>query len=60
MPIMEASKVKDINLQEKFIRQKEVQDGNDTDSDADSQTEILRIAGIGIANDDLTFLVLLP
>ncbi|CAI7630708.1 unnamed protein product [Penicillium glandicola] len=49
---MEANK--DINLLEKSIREKEVQDGNNTDSDADSQIEILRAAGIGIAKDDPT------
>lgn len=70
---MEANE-KDINVLEKSIREKEVQDGNHTDSgksdvafspacsfwgshittDADSQTEILRAAGIGIAKDDPT------
>ncbi|KAJ6183601.1 hypothetical protein N7519_004902 [Penicillium mononematosum] len=44
---------KHINL-EKSIREKEVHDGNNTDSDADSQTEVLRAAGIGIAKDDPT------
>ncbi|CAG8895041.1 unnamed protein product [Penicillium egyptiacum] len=48
---MEANN-KDINLLEKSIREKELQDGNNTDSD--SQTEVLRAAGIGIAKDDPT------
>ncbi|KAJ5485733.1 hypothetical protein N7530_000033 [Penicillium desertorum] len=50
---MEANK--DINL-EKSIREKEVHDGKNTDSeaDADSQAEVLRAAGIGIAKDDPT------
>lgn len=71
---METNKNKDINLLEKSIREKEVQDRNNTDSGkslvafccaflfrnshittgADSQTEILRAAGIGIAKDDPT------
>ncbi|OQD67936.1 hypothetical protein PENPOL_c003G09299 [Penicillium polonicum] len=51
---MDAKENKDINVLEKSIREKEVQDGNHTDSDADSQTEILRAAGIGIAKDDPT------
>ncbi|KAJ5849067.1 hypothetical protein N7534_007756 [Penicillium rubens] len=48
---MEANK--GINL-EKSISEKEVHDGNNADSDADSQTEVLRAAGIGIAKDDPT------
>ncbi|KAK4868474.1 hypothetical protein LT330_007196 [Penicillium expansum] len=51
---MEPYKTKDINLMEKSVREKEVQDENNTDSDVDSQTEILRAAGIGIAKDDPT------
>ncbi|KAI2766204.1 hypothetical protein DTO012A8_8570 [Penicillium roqueforti] len=52
---MEANKDTDINLLERNIREKEeVQDENNTDSDIDSQTEILRAAGIGIAKDDPT------
>ncbi|CAG8900343.1 unnamed protein product [Penicillium nalgiovense] len=49
---MEANK--DINLLEKPICEKEVHDGNNTDSDVHSQTEVLRAAGIGIAKDDPT------
>ncbi|KAJ5530302.1 hypothetical protein N7527_003695 [Penicillium freii] len=51
---MDANKNKDINVLEKSIREKEVQDGNHTDSDVDSQTEILRAAGIGLTKDDPT------
>lgn len=71
---MEANENKDINVLEKSIQEKDVQDGNHTDSgksagafppacsfwgshvttNADSQTEILRAAGIGIAKDDPT------
>lgn len=65
---MEANGNKDLDVLENTIREKKPQDANNTDSgasssfkvflsthnaaDADSQTDLLRAAGIGIADDD--------
>ncbi|KAJ5851287.1 uncharacterized protein N7529_010672 [Penicillium soppii] len=47
-------KEKDMNVQEKHIHEKKHHYEPNSDSDADSQIDILRAAGIGIAEDDPT------